>query len=84
MYVYTYSNKEYNIVEVIFMAYNEAAYKASQKYKAAHIKRIAFDVQITYYDQIKQAADAAGVGVNTYIKQAIEMRMAAGNEESPD
>lgn len=68
------------------MAYSESSYKASQKYKAAHIKRIPFEVQIEYHERIKQAAAQAGVSVNTYIKQAIEMRMEADaqKEESPE
>jgi predicted HicB family RNase H-like nuclease len=68
------------------MAYSESSYKASQKYKAAHIKRIPFEVQIEYHERIKQAAAQAGVSVNTYIKQAIEMRMEAGTQkkESPE
>ena len=67
------------------MAYSESSYKASQKYKAAHIKRIPFEVQIEYHERIKQAAAQAGVSVNTYIKQAIEMRMEEDKkEESPE
>lgn len=66
------------------MAYNEAAYKASQKYKAAHIKRIPLEVQIEYHERIKQAAAQAGQSVNAYIKEAIEMRMAAENKERPE
>ena len=67
------------------MAYSESSYKASQKYKAAHIKRIPFEVQIEYHERIKQAAAQAGVSLNTYIKQAIEMRMEADKkEESPE
>ena len=68
------------------MAYSESAYKASQKYKAAHIKRIPFEVQIEEYDRIKEAADKANQRVNAYIKEAIRMRMEtdAQNEESPE
>lgn len=68
------------------MAYNESAYKASQKYKAAHIKRIPFEVQIEEYERIKAAAEQANQRVNAYIKEAIRMRMEADaqKEESPE
>ena len=48
---------------------------AQYRYNKAHLKRIPLDVQVEKYDQIKAAADAAGIGVNTYIKEAIDMRM---------
>ena len=51
--------------------YNSSADKAARKYKAAHIRRIVLDVQLSEYDRIKAAADAAGLPVNTWIKQAI-------------
>lgn len=67
------------------MAYNESAYKASQKYKAAHIKRIPFEVQIEEYEAIKEAAEKAGQRVNAYIKESIRMRMEQDKkEESPE
>ena len=67
------------------MAYNESAYKASQKYKAAHIKRIPFEVQIEEYEAIKEAAENAGQRVNAYIKESIRMRMEQDKkEESPE
>ena len=57
------------------MAYNEPSYKASQKYKANHIKRVPLDMQITDYEMLKSAAAASGQPINTYIKRAIEQRM---------
>lgn len=68
------------------MAYSEASNKASQKYKAANIKRIPLDVQIEDYERIKAAAEQANQRVNAYIKEAIRMRMEADaqNEESPE
>lgn len=67
------------------MAYSESAYKASQKYKAAHIKRIPLEVQVEEYERIKAAAEKANQRVNAYIKEAIQRRMEADkqNEESP-
>lgn len=57
------------------MTYNDATYKASQKYKAKNIKRIPLDVPIARYEAIKAAADVAGESVNGYIKKAIDNRM---------
>ena len=46
------------------------------QYAKDHKKRIPFDVQKEFYDNIlKPAALAAGEPVNTYIKNAIMMRM---------
>lgn len=57
------------------MAYNETTYKATTKYKSAHIKRIPLDVQLSEYELIKASADASGETVNGYIKTAIRLRM---------
>ena len=59
------------------MAYSEATYRASQKYKASNIKRVPLDMQKSAYEQVKAAADAAGESVNGWIKGAIEARLAA-------
>jgi len=55
--------------------YNQTQNKASQKYHKEHMKRIPLSVQITEYETIKAAAQAAGEPVNTYIKNAIRARM---------
>lgn len=57
------------------MTYNEAAYKASLKYKADKIKRVPLDMQIAEYEELKAAAEAKGEKVNQYIKKAIKLRM---------
>lgn len=57
------------------MAYNESSYEASKKYKAGKIKRVPLDMQITDYEALQAAANAAGEKVNTYIKKAIAQRM---------
>lgn len=57
------------------MSYNESTYKASVKYRAAKIKRVPLDMQLSEYEELKQASAAAGVPVNTYIKQAIREKM---------
>ena len=51
----------------------KAAYIA--QYKRDKIKRVPFDMQITDYEKLKAAADAAGEKVNAYIKRAIAERM---------
>lgn len=54
------------------MARTEAANRAQYKYNEKNIKRVPLDVQKEYYETVlKPAADLCGVGVNTYIKQAI-------------
>lgn len=56
---------------------NERQYRYNEK----HLKRIPLDVQKSFYDeQLKPAADAAGVGVNTYIKAAIIEKMNRENK----
>ncbi len=57
------------------MAYNEKSYQASRKYKETNIKRVPLDMQITEYNALKAAADAAGEKINQYIKAAIRQRM---------
>ena len=55
--------------------------RASEKYKKAHIKRIAFEVQKEYFENvIKPEAEKRGETVNGFIKKAIEERI--GNERT--
>ena len=61
------------------MAYNETAYKASQKYKASNIKRVPLDVQKEHYDRIKNHAEGRGETVNGFIKRAIDETMERDN-----
>lgn len=56
------------------MPYNEKEKERTMKYAKENIKRIPLDVPLKDYDQIKASAEAAGQGVNTYIKQAIKER----------
>jgi predicted HicB family RNase H-like nuclease len=54
-------------------------YKKTQynlAYARQKLKRIPLDVQLEKYAEIQAAAAAAGEPVNTYIKRAIDMRMA--------
>ena len=53
------------------MSSKESNNQAHYKYAKKSLKRIPLDVQISFYDRIKAVADALGVPVNTYIKNAI-------------
>lgn len=64
------------------LPYNEASYKASQKYRAAKIKRIPLDVQVTDYDKIKSHANERGETVNGFIKRAIDHQIEQDKEEA--
>lgn len=60
--------------------YNERTKKNMLKYAKEKIKRIPLDVQISYYnDVLKPAAEKANTPINTYIKEAINARIAAEN-----
>ena len=64
--------------------YTEAKKRANMKYARNNLKRIPLDVQLSKYEEIKAAASAAGVPVNTYIKQAIDERMAREASAGPE
>ncbi len=70
------------LLEVIALAYTQAAYEAAKKYRDKNIKRVPLDMQLTEYAALKMAADAAGEKVNQYIKTAIRQRM-EGDAASP-
>ncbi len=57
------------------MTRTRASNQAQYKYNAAHLKRVPLDMQLSDYEMLKAAADAAGVPVNAYIKQAIRERI---------
>ena len=49
-----------------------AVLEKQRKYNEKNIKRVPLDMQKDYFENIlKPAAAAAGIGVNTYIKEAI-------------
>ena len=56
--------------------YNDKAKAYSIEYARQKLKRIPLDVQLDKYAEIQAAAASAGEPVNTYIKKAIDMRMA--------
>ncbi|MCR5836712.1 MAG: hypothetical protein K6G88_09405 [Lachnospiraceae bacterium] len=49
--------------------------KYSLEYAKKHIKRIPLDVQMTKYEEIKEASEKSGETVNGYIKKAIDYRL---------
>lgn len=52
-----------------------------RKYKEDHYKRVPLDVKLEEYRQIKEAAEAEGIGVNTWIKVAIAAKLGAATKE---
>ena len=61
--------------------YNPKYNPGNYAYKGKNIKRIPLDVQRAEYEQIKAAADGAGLPVNTWIKNAL--RAALGDGAGP-
>lgn len=49
--------------------------KYTNEWKRQNIKRVALEVSLSKYDEIKQAADSSGESVNGYIKRAIDERL---------
>ena len=54
-----------------YKGYTAARGKSAMQYAKRALKRIPLDVQIEEYEQIKAAADHAGMPVNTFIKTAV-------------
>lgn len=54
-----------------YKGYTAARGKSSMEYAKRSLKRIPLDVQLEEYEQIKAAAEHAGVPVNTFIKTAV-------------
>ena len=53
------------------MAYNDKTKQYVYEYKAKNIKRVPFDLQLSEYEELKQAAAAAGMSVNGFIKYTL-------------
>ena len=49
--------------------------KYTNEWKRQNIKRVALEVSLSKYDEIKQAADSSGESINGYIKKAIDERL---------
>ena len=59
------------------MTYNAKTKQYVYEYKAKNIKRVPLDMQLSEYEELKAAADASGMKVNAFIKQAIKEAIAA-------
>ena len=60
--------------------YNDKARDYTLKYQKEKLKRIPLNVQLDEYQLIKAAADRAGIGVNTWIKNVIREKLKAGEK----
>ena len=56
--------------------------KYDLNYAKANIKRIPLDVQKAHYEEIKEAAEQAGMKVNSFIKEAIAEKIERQRERS--
>ena len=59
------------------MPYNEKKKAYNVEYAKTHLKRIPLEVQLSKFEEIKAAAEAAGQSVNGYIKEAVDTRLAS-------
>ena len=66
------------------MALSEAKRAANDKYIAAHYQRLPISYDKEFCATVRAAAAKNGESLAGYIRKAIEMRIAAENEESPD
>ena len=64
--------------------YSEAHAKASIKYAKNNLKRVPFDLKLSDYERLKGAADRAGEPVNTYIKNAVNMRIEIDSKKAEE
>ena len=53
------------------MPRSKASNEAQYRYNAAHLKRVPLDLQLSEYEELKQAAAAAGMSVNGFIKHTL-------------
>ena len=53
------------------MASSEAHKRATRKYQAAHYEAMRFDAPIGFKDQVRAAAQAAGVSPSQFMRDAI-------------
>lgn len=45
------------------------------QYAKEHYKRVPLDLKFELYNKVAAAADAAGVGVNTFIRETLEEKL---------
>lgn len=55
------------------VAFDRTQYR--YQYERERLKRVPLDLQREKYEEVKQAATAAGESVNGYIKKAIDQRL---------
>ncbi len=55
--------------------------KSEYKYKKNNIKRVPLDMQMRDYEKLAAAAAAAGIAVNTFVKNAVFEKI---EKEEPD
>ena len=61
---------------------SEARTRANRKWNEANLDRLAITVKKGQREQIKAAAEKAGVSLNRYVVEAVEARMSQENKES--
>lgn len=54
---------------------SEAQKRASNKWRATKMHRIAIDYTLADYEEVKQAAERAGLPVGTFCRQAIKEKI---------
>ncbi len=64
------------------MPKTDAQKRADYKYRKASVKRVPLDMKMDFYERIKNVAEALGVPVNTYIKEAISLRLEIDEQHS--
>ena len=60
------------------MPRSKASNEAQYRYNATHLKRVPLDLKLADYEELKQAAEIAGLSVNGFIKAAIKAAITAG------
>lgn len=66
------------------MALSSSQRAANDKYIAAKYQRLPISYPNEFCAQVRAAAEKSGESLAGYIRKAIEMRMAAEREESPE
>jgi len=66
------------------MARTDAQKRATNKWRAEKMHRVALDFTLSDYDRVKTAADAAGVPVGTFCRSAIWAAVGDGAGMDPE
>ena len=62
-------------------AYNDKAKEYRYQYEREKLKRVPLDLQLSDYEELKQAAAASGLSVNGFVKRAIKAAIVAGADQ---